>query len=290
MQKFGLTLGGGGARGLAHIGYLEVLDELRLAPAVLSGCSMGAVIGALYAAGTTGADIRTLFEERLPRRGGTVRSTGLWLQSLTRNLARLGPEMRHGGLVNTDSLVDSLLAPLDGRTFADLAIPLVVVATDFWSGEEVVIEKGLLLPAIKASIAIPGLVHPGEVDGRVLVDGGLTNVLPYGPLLNRCDMTIAIEVSGERRPEGGQMPNSMGASTGAIDILQSALLREQLRQSAPDLVVKPALRNIGLLDFVRAHEIRVQSEPSWREFPDRLARLGLVPQHPAPRQGVRQSI
>lgn len=276
MQKFGLALGGGGARGLAHIGYLEALDELRVAPTVMSGCSMGAVIGALYAAGTTGADIRTMFEKRLPRRGGTLRSTGLWLRSLLRNLAQIGPELQHGGLVNIDSFVDSLLAPLDGCTFADLAIPLVVVATDFWSGEEVVVEQGPLLPAIKASMAIPGLVHPREIEGRVLVDGGLTNVLPYGPLLDRCDMTIAIDVSGERRPDGGQMPNSMGASTGAIEILQGALLREQLRRSAPDLLVKPALRNIGLLDFAKAHTIREQSEPSWREFPEQLAGLGLV--------------
>ena len=196
---------------------------------------------------------------------------------------RLGPELRHSGLVNTDSLVDSLLAPLDGCTFADLATPLVVVATDFWSGEGVVIEKGPLLPAIKASMAIPGLVHPCEVAGRILVDGGLTNVLPYGPLLDRCDLTIAIDVSGDRHPDdGGHMPNSMDASIGAIEILQSALLREQLRQSAPDLLVSPALRSIGLLDFAKAHEIRVQSEPSWKEFPDRLARLGLVARRPAP--------
>ncbi|MBU2501569.1 patatin-like phospholipase family protein [bacterium] len=282
MQKFGLTLGGGGARGLAHIGYLEVLDALRLSPVVVSGCSMGAVIGALYAAGTNGADIRILFEECLPHRGGTLRSAGLRLRSLVRNLARLGPELRHGGLVNVDSLVDSLLAPLDGCTFADLPIPLVVVATDFWSGKGVVIEKGPLLPAIKASMAVPGLIRPGEIDDQVLVDGGLTNVLPYGPLLDRCDITIAIDVSGERRPDGGQIPNSMDASSGAIQILQCALLREQLRHSAPDLLVRPALRNIGLLDFAKADEIFVQSHPSWDDFPNRLARLGLIMQQPAP--------
>jgi len=282
MQKFGLTLGGGGARGLAHIGYLEALDDLELVPAVMSGCSVGAVIGALYAAGTTGAEIRTLFDKRLPNRGVTFRSTWLWLRSLARNLARLGPEIRHGGLVNVDKLVDSLLAPLEDYHFKDLAVPLVVVATDFWSGEEVVIEEGPLLPAIKASMAIPGLVHPGEIDGRILVDGGLTDALPYGPLLDRCDLTIAIDVSGERRPDGGRMPNSMDASTGAIQILQGELLRQRLRLSAPDLLVKPALCNIGLLDFGMADEIRRQSEPSWKEFPGRLAELGLVPGNHAP--------
>lgn len=282
MKEFGLVLGGGGARGMAHIGYLEALDELKLSPSVVAGCSVGAVIGALYAAGHSGADIRALFEEHLPSRGRTLRSTWLWLRSLIQNLVRLGPETRGGGLVNVDKLFDSLLGSLDGIDFADLAIPLVVVATDFWSGKEVIIQEGPLLPAIKASMTIPGLVHPIDNDGKILVDGGLTNVLPYESLLNRCNVTIAIDVSGTRHPEKGPVPNSLEASTGAVAILQGALLREQLRHSAPDLLVRPELCNIGLLEFAKVDEIQAQCEPSWKEFPDLLDRLGLTPQRPVP--------
>jgi NTE family protein len=152
-----------------------------------------------------------------------------------------------------------------------------VVATDFWRGAEVVIEEGKVLHAVRASMSIPGLVHPSEADGKVLVDGGLVNVLPYEHLRDRCDVTIGIDVSGERNSEQkGHVPSSLEVSAGAVEILQNALLQVRLRESSPDLLVKPALRNIGLLDFGKAPDIRAQCEPSWEAFPVQLARLGLV--------------
>ncbi len=273
MKRIGLALGGGGARGFAHIRYLEALDELGIQPSTIAGCSMGAIMGALYAAGRSGAEIRRLVEQydfiepaslrRAFRKILTI------LEILTRSRLRLG----RSGLVDVDRLLQHLLEPLAGKTFADLKIPLSIVATDFWRAEEVVIEEGDLLTAIRASISIPGLVSPCKLDGRILVDGGLVNELPYDHLLDHCDVTIAINAAGARTPESEEAPSSLEASAGAIDILQKTLLDQRLRQRSPDLLVCPTLHNVELLDFARVQDIFAQCDSSLAEFRSRVNSL-----------------
>ena len=277
MNRIGLALGGGGARGLAHIRFLEAFDELGIKPSIIAGCSMGAIVGALYASGCPGREIRGLVEENTLPRGDSFRD--LWRMGLhiLRLLTRLTPETHRGGMVNVDRLFGYLLEPLRGKTFGDLEIPLVVVATDFWKAEEVVLEEGDVLPAIRASSSIPGLFAPRTLGGRVLVDGALTNELPYDHLRGRCDVTIAINVAGERYPEKETVPSSFDASAGAIEILQGALLEAKLEHAAPDLMVHPRLKNIELLDFLRVRDIFEQCDPALETFRSDLARLGLEP-------------
>lgn len=279
MKRIGLALGGGGARGLAHIRFLEEMDELQVQPAAIAGCSMGAIMGALYAAGQSGAEIRQLVErydlfERAPLRRAFRK-----ILAIFKALERSGLRFGRSGLVDIDRLLQHLLEPIAGKTFADLEIPLTIVATDFWRAEEVVIEEGDLMTAIRASISIPGLVSPCKWGGRILVDGGLVNELPYSHLLDRCDATIAINVAGARAPENEETPSSLEASAGAIDILQKTLLHERLRQRSPDLLVCPAIRNVELLDFAKVQDIFAQCDPSLADFRSSLESLvdGRVP-------------
>ena len=189
--KIGLALGGGGARGLAHVPMLEVFDELRIRPDYIVGTSIGAVMGLLYASGMSGREIRALID-RL-----TVSGEESWLGSLFDEdkgrwwdwiKLRLGK----GGLVDPGRFLAFLEEQTGVNRFKQLQIPLQVVASDFWNRSQVVLERGELGPAIHASIAIPGLFNPVEYRGRVLVDGGLVNPVPYDLLLDRCETVVAI--------------------------------------------------------------------------------------------------
>lgn len=277
MKSIGLALGGGGARGLAHIRFLEILDDLQIKPTIVAGCSMGAIVGALYASGCSGREIRKLVEDHSLQSGGSFRNLSKRVLNILRVLARMLPKKKRGGVVNVDRLLGYMLEPLQGKTFGDLPIPLVVVATDFWKAEEVVFKEGEVMSAVQASLSIPGLFAPCQHEGRVLVDGGLVNELPFNHILNRCDLTIGISVAGERHAKDEQIPSSLEASAGAIEILQRTLLEEKLKSFAPDLLVCPRLRNIELLDFLKVGEIFEQCDSSVDEFRSDLERLEVIP-------------
>ncbi|MEQ1712374.1 MAG: patatin-like phospholipase family protein, partial [Hyphomicrobium sp.] len=172
-----LALGGGGARGLAHILMLEAFDELGLRPKVIAGTSIGAVFGAAYASGMRAVEIRAHTEEVLAQRFDLLRE-------LFR--ARAPAIGRVLGLFNTRSaflepaaLLDIVLPGRFPSDFAALPIPLKIVATDFYAQEAHVFSSGPLKPAIAASMALPVVFQPVAIDGRAMVDGGLSNPLPF---------------------------------------------------------------------------------------------------------------
>ena len=193
-RRIALALGGGGARGLAHILMLEVFDELGLKPKVIAGTSIGALFGAAYASGLSARLIRAHTEEVLSQRLGLTR----YLLS-----ARSEPVQRflnilpiRSSLLKPELLLDLMLPSKVARDFAHLAIPLKVVATDFYAQEQIVLDSGDLRSAIAASMALPALFTPVTRDGRVLMDGGLVNPLPFDVLKGEADITVAIDVSG----------------------------------------------------------------------------------------------
>lgn len=273
-DKIGLALGGGGARGLAHVPMLEVLDELRVRPDYIAGTSIGAVMGVLYASGMTGRQIHALIDRLTVSDGESLLGSlfegeaGHWWNWIDLRLGR-------GGLLDTDKFIDFIEKQIGISRFEQLKIPLRVVAADFWKREQVVFERGALAPAIEASIAIPGLFNPVEYRGRVLVDGGLVNPVPFDLLQDQCGFVIAIDVLGERTPTREGTPGYFENLFNTIQISQAAILREKMRRQPPDIYIRPGLQDIRVLEFNRADEIYAQAASARDQLRRELrARLG----------------
>ncbi|KRB80150.1 esterase [Nocardioides sp. Root190] len=190
MARVALVLGSGGARGYAHLGAVEELRSRGHEIVAVSGTSMGALVGGLVA---TGKDAE--FAE--------------WASTLTgRRVLRLAdPTWSAGGAVTAERLMSTLDELVGEVMIEDLPIPYTAVATDLAARREVWFQRGPLLPAIRASIAIPGLFTPAVVDGRILVDGGLLNPLPLDPTAAAvADFTLAVSLQGPREPHEPTSP------------------------------------------------------------------------------------
>jgi len=199
--RIGLALGGGGARGLAHVIVLETLDELGLRPHRIAGTSIGAIMGALYAAGYSGREIRALIDHLVIEEKDTWKDI-LFVKQPLKWLDFFDVELGGGGILDSAGFIKYLGELLKIERFDQLKIPLEVVTADLRTGAEVILDDGPLLPAIKASMAIPGLFEPVEIDGRFLVDGGTVNPLPHDLLRKSCDLIIAVDVTGNRSANG----------------------------------------------------------------------------------------
>lgn len=257
----GLALGGGGARGLAHIVMLEVLDELKIRPHRIAGTSIGAVIGTMYAAGMSGREIRELVD-RLTVSENESWLSGLFEQDLGRWWDLIQLKLGSGGLIDTDAFARYIEETSGVSRFDQLGIPLQIVAADFWQRGQVVFESGSLGPAIQASIAIPGLFSPVQHRGRVLVDGGLVNPVPYDLLFDDCDVVVAIDVSGKRNPQSEDAPGYFETLFNTMQIMQAQILHEKMQRRPPHIYIRPELEDVRVLEFNRVDEIYRQSMPA----------------------------
>jgi len=258
VRKIGLALGGGGARGLAHIQVLEVLDELGIRPYRIAGTSIGAVVGALYASGLSGREIRALVHQwQTPR--PEKRHGILDRHDLRRWAALLDPSFDRSGLFKGEKIIRFLSDFVKCTTFEELEIPLYVVAADYGDASEVVFKSGDLLSAVRASMAIPGVFTPVERDGSLLLDGGVVNPLPYNLLQEECDVVIGVDVGGTRDVDEHHRPTFFDTVIGGFEIMEAALIRNRLQSNPPDIYLKPDLRQIGLLEFNKAEQIFDQS-------------------------------
>lgn len=270
--RIGLALGSGGARGLAHILVLEMLDDLGVRPAGLAGSSIGSVIGALYAAGLSGRAIRELFDRLLIKEADDWDDI-LGRKDLLRWFDFLDLDIGQGGLVGPESLLDYLVEAMEATSFEELEIPLQIVAADLWSGRPVVFDHGDLRRAIAASIAMPGLFPPVRDQGDYLVDGGIANPVPYDLLLDRYDIVIAVDVLGERVPNASQAPSMAQTIFASFNNMQRSILAAKLAGRSPDILIQPDLRDIRVLEFYRAEDIYRQAESSIGPARDRLQAL-----------------
>jgi len=270
--RIGLALGAGGAKGLAHIPMLEVLDELGVKPYRISGSSFGAIIGALYASGLSGREIREFI-------GGLLISENeKWPEALFRKdilkwIDFIDPEIGKGGLIGSDSFIHYLYKALNSTRLEDLPVPLKIVAADLWKREQVVLESGDLPSAIKASMALPGLFSPVPLNGRLLVDGGTINPVPYDLLLDECDIVIAIDVMGSCSKTASMTPSFFDTIFNSIHVLQQAIVHEKLERHRPHIYIKPDIIDVRVLEFFEAESIYRQAEPAKEQLRRELIAL-----------------
>jgi len=277
-MKIGLALGAGAARGWAHIGIIRALQKAGVQIDVVAGCSIGAYVGAAFAS-------------------GKLDDLEAWANTLTewQVFKLLGVGFRRGGLASGQKVFDKLRDNFCASTFEEMKLPFACVATDLYSGKEVVFNQGEVGESIQASCAIPALFSPVEHNGRWLVDGAVVNPVP----VNQCrhmgaDFVIAVNLSADFRPrlietcerehEENQRktdemldrasdgfiskwfspdtkpnkrtpPGIVGVMSSSLEILQARVTRSRLAGEPPDILIEPQLHDVGILEFHRAIEV-----------------------------------
>ncbi len=236
--KVGLALSGGGARGLAHIGVLKVLEQQRVPIDLLAGTSMGGIVAAGYAAGLN------------PRH---LEHEALQMTRPRRLLSLADPTLPRSGLFEGQKIVSYLASQLGECTFEDLRCPLSLLAVDLRDGRPVPLSQGQVIEAVRATIALPGLFTPVEREGRLLVDGGLLDNIPAGVVRDMgADVVIAVDVVGgngtfsamvHRMREHRYVPDGLASTIEvmfrSLDVMMGEINRRRLEEAAPDVIVRP---------------------------------------------------
>lgn len=250
--RIGVALGGGSARGLAHIPFIEAMDELGLRPSVIAGTSIGALIGAGWAAGMSGRDIR---EHTISVLGDMRSITGRLWQTQMRGLKQM---FRSGISMQLDAerVTRAFLPPDFTEDFRELRTPFYIVATDFESWHQVVFHSGPIVPAIAGSIAIPSLFRPVRFGAYLLVDGGVVNPLPLDAAAAETDILIGIDVNGDPvgRPRKA-LPSAIDTTLGSAQIMMHSLIAHYIAAYPPDVYIRPALQKFGAYEYWRVREI-----------------------------------
>ena len=250
--RIGIALGGGSARGLTHIPYIEAMDELGLKPSVIAGTSIGALIGAGWASGMTGHEIREHAYDVL----GTMRIIAgrLWAH----HVRGLSTVLQNGLSMQLDPMrvVDAFIPDDFPVEFKDLKIPLYVVATDYQSWHQTVFNSGNLRLAIAGSIAIPSMFKPVHHANKIIVDGGVVNPLPLDQADIGTDFLIGIDVNGD--PSHGLTKvdhKALDMWFGSAQIMMHSLTAHMMAAYPPDLYVRPHVAAFGAMEFWRVREI-----------------------------------
>jgi NTE family protein len=223
----GLALGSGGLRGLAHIGVLQVLEREKIPLNYIAGCSIGSLIGSLYASGLDSGTIYKL-AKNLKRRH--------WIDLII-------PKM---GLVAGDRTLDTMRLLTRRQRFDELAIPLAVVAADLYTGQEIVFREGEVALAVRASISVPGVFVPYRYDGKLLVDGAVVNPTPIDIARGMgADIVIAVDLVPTGDPAA--VTNLFDVIIQTIDIVERQLFKQ--REQFCDLLVRPDVGHISPSSF-----------------------------------------
>lgn len=269
--RIGLVLGGGGARGAAHIGVLEVLEKLHIPVDCVAGTSMGALVAGAYAAGMSPEVMRRElakadwndmfidnpdFSEMSFRNKTTLRS---YLPGSETGISSDGAKYQPGVVAGQKIKLffNQLVRANQGeRNIEDLPLPLSIIATDIGNGDRVVFRDGSLTKAMRASMSVPGLLAPVEHQGRKLVDGGLVDNVPIGEVKERCkaDVVIAVNV-GSPLLKAESVGSLLTVSAQMVNILTEQNVTRSLAQLTPkDVYIKPDLDGISAGDFPRHAE------------------------------------
>ncbi|MER9584795.1 patatin-like phospholipase family protein [Mesorhizobium sp. M0276] len=243
---FGIAFGGGGARGLAHIHVIEALDELGIKPVAIAGSSIGAIMGAGMAAGMTGKDIHDYARSILGRRAEVA--SRMW-RARPGTIAE-AMQVRVSQF-NVERILKAFLPEVIPETFAELKIPLKVTATDYFGHKLAVFDDGDLHSALAASAAIPAVFRPVMRDGRLLIDGGIYNPVPFDLIENDADIIIGVDVVGAPVELDRKHPTTVDLIFGATQLMMQSIIANKLKQCRPDILVRPAVSKYRVLDFLK---------------------------------------
>lgn len=270
--RIGLALGGGGARGLAHIAMLEAFDELGVRPDIIAGTSIGALYGAAYASGISGKDLRDHTRLILGQRFGLIRDlVNATAQPFQRLIGVFG---RRNAILDPLTMLEVIL-PKDVKSdFAECQIPIKIVASDFYDQEPRVFTEGALRPAVAASMALPVIFQPVMDQGKALIDGGLTNPLPFDLLIGEADIVVAIDVSGvpvpnSRRPD----PTAFEALFSSAFLFEHTIIKEKLKSAQPDILINAGTSHYQVLDFLKFDQILEAAAPAKEKLKQQLTRV-----------------
>jgi NTE family protein len=301
--RIGVVLSGGGARGLTHIGVLKVLEDMRIPVDYITATSMGSIVGGLYAAGYDARaleaevkkiDWKSMFSDSPPRQDLTLRRKEYDERySLPFELGyRDGKVQVFKGAIagaNLELWLHAMTQRDDALpSFDELSIPFRAVATDMVSGRQVVFRSGPLYQAMRASMSVPGLFAPLELDGRIYGDGGLVNNLPVDVVQAMgADVVIAVNI-GTPLMTKEQLSSIVGFASQSLNILTEQNVREQLAKlGTHDVLIEPDLGDLTFLDFDKATRLIELGEAAARAAAPRLAALALTPTQYASWQATR---
>ena len=240
--KIGIALGGGAARGYAHIGVLKAIDELKIPIDFISGTSIGSFIGALYASGKLNQ-----FEEEIRSKNSFIRDV----------LFKLDPIYPKLAVMNGNEVIKVFKRLTDITTFEELNIPLTTVATDIINNQKIECNSGDIINAIKASIAIPGVLSPTYVNETLCVDGGLIDPVPLESAIKMgADYTIAVNLYGlESSEKKDEKYNIIDIIDRSAKIVLNNITHLSFKLNKPDLLIEPPIDQFRGWDFHKAKEL-----------------------------------
>ena len=260
IPAIGVALGGGFARGIAHIGVLKVLEQEGIPIRAVAGTSVGALIGAAYCSGLSIQELEEVAHK--------VRFTTFARWTLSRY-----------GFATNDRMVTFLTRTLKCKTFEELRIPLGVTATDFNTGEGVVFHSGSIIDPVRASCAYPGMFLPVEIRGRYLVDGMLSYPVPTRPLREMgADRVLAVHLKGTWA-NGGPPRHLFDVIGQSFAIAQDAM--SSMWKESADLVIEPNVAGFAYDDFKRADDLIHAGEVAMRKALPEVRKWLTVPEEPA---------
>lgn len=229
IPKLGLALGGGAARGFAHIGVLQVLEEEGIKPSLVVGTSAGSVVASFYASGKTGQQLQWLAD--------TMDETQFtdWANPFSGR-----------GILRGEALGKYINSQLNGMKIEDMKLPLGIVATDLRTGDGILFRRGDVATAVRASSAVPSVFEPVQIAGKDFVDGGLVSPVPvrYARQMG-ADLVLAVDISS--RPEDAKTTDMLKVLLQTFSIMSKSISQLELTQA--DVVVRPALPDIGSTEF-----------------------------------------
>lgn len=229
LPKVGLVLGGGAARGFAHIGVIQVLEEAGVRPSLVVGTSAGSLVAAFYASGKTGAQLQQVAET---------------MEEAT--FADWTLPIFSRGMLRGEALARYVSTQVNGRLIENMPLPLGIVATDLNNGQGVLFQRGDTATAVRASSAVPALFQPVKISGREYVDGGLVSPVPvrYARQMG-AELIIAVDISSA--PESNAASDTLQILLQTFSIMGKSINSFELREA--DVVVRPSLVGVGSSDF-----------------------------------------